>query len=106
LPKWYRWSREHPLPKEHIVSIEHRGIGLDGEKDCLLQYLVKKPRKGIAIKTYDFSTILDLHLVVENRFYEEVSLRLEQDLDLPATTALKVSGNLPALTYTFPDCLL
>ena len=43
----------------------------------------------MAGRAYDFSTILDLHLVIENQFYEEVCQHMEQEFGVPDTKTLK-----------------
>ena len=54
-----------------------------------MQYFAKKARVAVAGRAYDFSTILDLHLVIENQFYEEVCQHLEQEFGVPDTKTLK-----------------
>lgn len=77
------------------VTIEYKGVPISGNKDCILQCFVhKKTRKGVAIKTYDLSIVPDLHLKIENHFYEEVLLYQEQEFSAPATATPKVSGSV------------
>lgn len=88
--KWHTWSNGYPLPMER-VAIEHKGVPIFSDKDCILQYFAKKSRGGAAIRTYDFSTVLELHLLIENQFYQEVCEHQEQEFKAPDTSAQKVS---------------
>lgn len=68
------------------MSLEYKGAEISGGKDCLLRYFLKKGRGGTANRTYNFSIVLDLHLVIENQFYEEVCQHQEQELNVPHRT--------------------
>ena len=75
------------------TSIEHKGVPVFGAKDCILQYFAKKSRSGTGIKTYNFSIPLDLNLVIENAFYEEVFNNEQQQPGASAGEAMKVGGS-------------
>jgi hypothetical protein len=75
------------------VVVRHKGVPVSGDRDCILQYFAKKPRSGVVIKTYNFSTVLDLNLVIENKFFQEVSNHLEQGSNVLDTGVPKVSGS-------------
>ena len=72
--EWDEWSFGHDLP-EKMVRIECKGVSVTAERDCLLQHFAKKPRGravAAATKQYDFSTILDIYLVIKSSFYDLV----------------------------------
>ena len=65
--RWLEWSSSHDLP-EDMAHLKCKGVHITGEKDCIQQYFAKKPRGGVAMTEsswqYNFSIILDIHLVV------------------------------------------
>jgi hypothetical protein len=78
--QWVKWSFDHNLPKD-VVHIECQVVHLIGKRDYLLLCFVKKSRGGAAAKStrqYDFSVILDIHLVIENSFGQLVLTHREQ----------------------------
>ena len=88
MPKWLRWSQGYPLPIDE-VSLEHKGTPISGDKDCILEYFVKRGRAGAVNKGYDFRLTLNIDLLIENHFYEKVSLFQEQVY--ASTSILRVS---------------
>jgi len=74
--------------------ILHKETPVSGDRDCILQYFLKKACSGAVTKTYNLSTVLDLNLVIENKFYLEVLHQLDQESDVLGTGALMVSGGL------------
>ena len=95
-PKWNQWSRGYPLPLPEEVTIWHKGAPAVGDVDCLLQFFSKKVH-GISARILNFSIVLDLNLVIENKLYQEVSNHLEQGYDVLGAGASKVSGNFAQL---------
>lgn len=74
------------------VSILCKDVEVSGDTDCILQYFSKKAR-GISTKTYNFSVVLDLNLVITNKFYQKVSNYMEQGSSILDAGAQVVSGH-------------
>ena len=84
MPKWLQWSAGYPLLQEQ-VTLEHKNIPISGSADCILQYFAKKPCGGGPVKNYDYSLVLELHLKIENQFWEEVCEFREQEPNVQDT---------------------
>ena len=71
---WLEWSFSYELP-EDMAHVECKGVRVGGEKDYMLPHFVKKPRGRVtatSTRQYDFSTVLDVYLVIKNAFFDEV----------------------------------
>lgn len=87
--KWHQWSKGYHLPVGE-VEIRHKGVLVSGDSDCILQYYSKKTRSA-ATKTYNFSLVLDFNLVINNKFYQEVSGHMDQEFSVLDGEAPEVS---------------
>jgi hypothetical protein len=73
------------------VTIEHKGVPISSDKDCILQYFAKKSRGSAAIRTYDFSIVLEVHLCIENQFYQAVCEHQDQEFKALDISVQKVN---------------
>ena len=92
--EWHEWSFGYGLPEE-VAHIECKGARVGGDKDCIVQYFVKKPRgRGVAgaVRQYDFSLILDVKLVIKGSFFDLVDAHREQALQAAESDLNKVCG--------------
>jgi hypothetical protein len=99
-PEWSIWSFGLDLPEE-MTHIECKGFPVKDEKECLLHHFAKKPRGRTETtgRRFDFSVILDIHLVIKGSFYELVNEHREQALQAGEGGANKVCKILTQCLY-------
>jgi len=94
--RWLEWSNGYDLP-EGVAHLECKGVQITGEKDCIQQYFAKKSRGGAAAagsnRPYDFSIILDVHLMIKHKFYVSVCSHREQVFQAAEGATQEVCGD-------------